>query len=169
LVATLSSAPPSTILMNEGYRTGYEITKHVLSVGAGRAYEPGTSFARHCFSVLAAPWFEPLEDSIHESQLAREGLIRGGDLQIACLTYQASQPGLLDSAPTMDSCAADVEAALAFAARTGNDHDCALYLPFRQLPKDSVTASDLVAVADIALYEAKMGGRDQVRPARWSC
>ena len=85
LVATLSSAPPSTILMNEGYRTGYEVTKHALSVGAARSYEPGTSFARHCFSVLAAPWFEPLEDSIHESQLAREGLIRGGDLQIACL------------------------------------------------------------------------------------
>ena len=133
LVATLSSAPPSTILMNQGYRTGYEITKHVLSVGAARAYEPGTSFARHCFSVLAAPWFEPLEDSIHQSQLAREGLIRGGDLQIACLTYQTSPPALLDCAPTLDSCAADVDAALAFAARTGNDHASTSYLPFRQL------------------------------------
>ena len=133
LVATLSSAPPSTILMNNGYRTGYEITKHALSVGAARGYEPGTSFARHCFSLLAAPWFEPLEDSVHQSQLAREGLIRGGDLQMACFTYQTSPPALLDSAPTLDSCAVDVDAALAFATRTGNDHASTQYLPFRQI------------------------------------
>ena len=41
LVATLSSAPPSTILMGQGYRAGYEITAHALQVGASRGYEPG--------------------------------------------------------------------------------------------------------------------------------
>ena len=151
LVATLGSAPPSTILMNNGYRTGYEISKHALSVGAARGYEPGTSFARHCFSLLAAPWFEPLEDSVHQSQLAREGLIRGGDLQMACFTYQTSPPALLDSAPTLDSCAVDVDAALAFATRTA--------LPLRA---GDVVCAALLFVARRAVVRTTGGQRPPV-------
>ena len=120
--------------------------------------------------MLAAPWFEPLEDSIHESQLAREGLIRGGDLQIACLTYQASQPALLDSAPTLDSCAADVDAALAFAARTGNDHASTFYLPFRQLPKDSVEPHPILSLSPTSpSTRPRWAAATKFAPARWSC
>ena len=54
-------------------------------------------------------------------------------MNFACFTHFISLAALLDCSPTLDGCANDVEAALAFTSRTGNEHAAAAYVVFRQL------------------------------------
>jgi signal transduction histidine kinase len=68
---------------------------------------------------LLNSWFEPVENSIEESQRARAGLLAGGELASAGGTYDQAVVGLLDCAPTLDGCMAEVNAAQAFKRRTG--------------------------------------------------
>jgi signal transduction histidine kinase len=99
---------------------GYRAVRRILALGAARAYEPGTSEARHLFATLC--WaFEPIENGVVAGQQARQGLIAGGDLATASYTYHPTVSGLLDSAPTLDVCVAELEAGLAFARRTGSE------------------------------------------------
>src|SRR6185503_17341040 len=81
----------------------------------------------------ASHWFEPLEHGVAELQRAREGLLRGGDLQNACFTHMPSLSALFDCAPTLDDYAAEIDSALGLAARTGNDYAARPFLVHRQL------------------------------------
>ena len=133
MVANLSPAICTTVALRQDYRTGYTAVRHALAVGEAAAYEPQTSFARFLNALLAMHWFEPLEGSIEQTRLAREGLLRLGDLQSACLTYTASIIALLDCAQTLEDIDREVESGLAFAARTGNAYVTGTYLAHRQL------------------------------------
>lgn len=133
LVANLSRAGLVSIWLRQDYRTGYDAVRHVMAVGEARGYEPETSQARHVFAIITGHWFEPLESCVEQAERAREGLLLGGDLQNACFTYRTSIPGQLECAPTLDSYAAEIESALAFATRTGNDQATAVNLADRQL------------------------------------
>ena len=70
---------------------------------------------------------------MHAGPRAREGLVHGGDLQNACCTYYPVVYELLDCAPSLDSYVAEVESALAFARRTGNDHAAEMFAAYRRL------------------------------------
>ncbi len=118
--------------MPQGHRAAYESARHMLSVGEVRGFEPGTSMVRYFFSTVAGHWVEPIENIVKSLRQAREGLIRAGDFTMVAYTYQAGDL-LLDCAPTLDSAASEVEAGLAFAARTGNAAYTQRYLPQRQL------------------------------------
>ncbi len=111
---------PLVTLALKDYRAGWAAIRHALAVGEARGYEPETSWVRHCAALFVQHWFEPLEASLPQAQRAREGLLRGGDLQYACFTYHTELTARLDCAPTLDDTAAVVDAAGAFAARTGN-------------------------------------------------
>ena len=133
MVANLGAVVGTTIALRGDYRTGYIAARYGLAVGEQHGYEPETSVARYIFASTAQPWFEPLEDSISQVQVAREGLISGGDLRIACLAYNETMVALFESAPTLDAYAAEVESGLTFAARTGNDQFMGSFLAHRQL------------------------------------
>ncbi|HSW09129.1 trifunctional serine/threonine-protein kinase/ATP-binding protein/sensor histidine kinase [Aquabacterium sp.] len=133
LVATLGDACNLTVALRQDYRCGYAASRYALAVGQTHGYEPETSQTRFAFATFAAHWFEPLQECAVQAQRARESLLRSGDLQYACFTYYTSTPSLLDCAPTLDTCAAEVDAGLAFAARTGNDHTALSLLAYRQL------------------------------------
>ncbi|MDB6153359.1 MAG: ATP-binding region, ATPase domain protein [Chthoniobacteraceae bacterium] len=135
LVANISPVGSVTIALRQDFRTGYIAARRALAVGESRGYEPETSWARFCFALFAIPWFEPLEHVVQQAQRAREGLLHGGDLQFACFTHYASISALLDCAPTLENCASEVEAALTFAARTGNDYIASCFIAYRQLIK----------------------------------
>jgi diguanylate cyclase (GGDEF)-like protein len=133
LAVPLSCTAFVTVARRGDYRTGYDAVRYALAESEARGYEPETSQARFMFTYSAIHWFEVLERSIEQAQHSREGLLHGGDLQTACFSYFPSLVAMLDCAPTLEICAAEIEAGLAFAARTGNDHSTTVYLPYRQL------------------------------------
>jgi len=109
------------------------LMRRILALGEARGHQPETSQARFLYALGVCPWFEPLEDSVSEALRAREGLVLGGDLFNACYTYYATTYELLDASPSLDSFVVEVESALKFGARTGNDHVAGTFRSYRRL------------------------------------
>jgi signal transduction histidine kinase len=108
-------------LRSEAAAAWLRALRRMLTLGDARGYEPGTSEARFLHSLTS--WrLEPIENGVEAAQRARDGLIAGGDLANAGYTYQATVRDLVDCAPSLDTLAAEVQAGLAFARRTGNEH-----------------------------------------------
>ncbi len=120
LVAPAINAAFSAIARRGDYAAAYRVARRVLALSEARGYVPDLSHARHVISLLQ-PWFEPVETSIPASQQAREGLLAGGDLAFTSYTYHQTVVGLLDCAPTLGACLAQVDAALSFVRRTGSE------------------------------------------------
>jgi diguanylate cyclase (GGDEF)-like protein len=133
LVGPASHIAFVTTPLRHDYRAGYQLMNRILAVGEARGYEPETSQARFLYALGTSHWFEPLERDMTQSRRAREGLIHGGDLQNACWTYYPVVYELLDCAPTLDSYLAEVESALEFARRTGNNHAEEMFAAYRLL------------------------------------
>jgi predicted ATPase/signal transduction histidine kinase len=119
LVAPAAFTSFGAVVLRGDYAAGYRAARRILALGEARGYEPGTSQARMIFAILSC-WGEPIENSVHIGQRAREGLIAGGFLANVGYSYYASVPGLLDCAP-LHRYLAEAEAAVAFARRTGSE------------------------------------------------
>jgi diguanylate cyclase (GGDEF)-like protein len=132
LVPSIGTACFSTIQVRDDYGVGVRIARHILAVGEARGYEVLTGHARYLFAVSGCHWFEPVDNEIREARLAREVLLRAGDLQSTCLSYYPSIFALLDYGPTLDDLASEVEAAMAFGLRTGNERAVAVHVVYRQ-------------------------------------
>ena len=133
LVAILSATTKVMAKRRQDYATGYRVNRHILAVGEARGYEPATSWARYTHARASMHWFEDLDEVLRQARRARRGLLAGGDLQYVCFTYYITLTALLECAPTLDRGEAEVKAALAFGARTGNLHSVATYVTFRQV------------------------------------
>jgi predicted ATPase/signal transduction histidine kinase len=120
LVGPASTAAFATVTQRGDYAAGYRAARRILALGEARGYEPDTSQARFYFSVLCC-WFEPVENSVHQGQRARDGLIAGGDLANAGYCWQSIVAGLLDCVLSLDTFLVEVESGLAFARRTGSE------------------------------------------------
>ncbi|WP_432826404.1 AAA family ATPase [Dactylosporangium sp. CA-092794] len=121
LVGPASHAALYVVVLRAGYAAaGYRAMRRILALGEARGHEPDTSQARFVFSLVSC-WFEPIENGIQAARQAREGLIAAGELTRAGYTYYPAVLGLLDSAPSLDTYAAEVEAGLAFVRRTGDE------------------------------------------------
>ncbi|HEX3305847.1 MAG TPA: hypothetical protein VHS32_06345, partial [Streptosporangiaceae bacterium] len=125
LVGPAARAAVAAVVLRGDYAAGYRAVRRGLELGEARGYEPGTSHARYGFALLSC-WVEPIENAVHAAQRAREGLIAGGDLASAGYTYYPTVTGLLDAAPSLDACVAEIEAALAFVRRTGSEQTAQL-------------------------------------------
>jgi diguanylate cyclase (GGDEF)-like protein len=121
LIGPLAVTALATIAARDDYETGRAMVSRVVLWGESRGYEPETSEARYQYAVSVGPWFGPLEESVRQARLARESLVREGDLQFAGYTYYASATQLLDCASTLDEVRVELESGLALARRTGND------------------------------------------------
>ena len=118
LVGTAGVAAFHAVALRGDASGGYRAVRRVLALGEARGYGPDTAQVRSLFAVLSC-WFEPVENGVQPARRAREELIAGGDPANAGYTYYPTVYYLLDSAPSLESCVAEVEAGLAFVRRTG--------------------------------------------------
>ena len=132
LVPTMGMAGFSLMWLTQDYGVAVRIQRHGLSVGEARGYEIETGQARYLYACTAGHWFEPVEEDVRNVRIARESLLRGGDLQSACFAYNPSVQALLDCGATLEDLSNEVEAALEFCARTGNHTTSANILVYRQ-------------------------------------
>jgi signal transduction histidine kinase len=119
LIGPMGHAAYATVSLRGDGSAGRRATQRILEVGEGRGYEPDVSQARFLCALISC-WFGPIEDSVQAGRRAQEGLVASGDLAYAAYSYHPIITGLLDSAPSLDGCFAEVEASLAFTGRTGN-------------------------------------------------
>ena len=117
LVVPVAYTAFGAVALRGDYAAGYRAARRIVALAEARGYEPGTSQARMQFAALGF-WAEPIENSVHASRRAREGLIAGGDLANAGDAYYLSVSGLLDCAP-LERFLTEAEAALALSRRTG--------------------------------------------------
>jgi predicted ATPase/signal transduction histidine kinase len=156
LLGPASHAAYAPLALRGDYAAAYRILLRILAVGEARGYEPGTSQARYLFGDLCC-WFEPIENGIAAVRRAREGMITGGSLANAGYsTYHPTVTGLLDCAPTLDACAAEVEAAVAFVRRTSNEEASQWLDSYRWLA--SVLRGDSSAAPETAVITDKYAG-----------
>ncbi|WP_238005413.1 AAA family ATPase [Dactylosporangium sp. AC04546] len=120
LLGPAGIAAATAVQLRGDYAAAYQVTRRLVALGDARGYEPDTSQARFMLAVVGG-WFEPIENSVHDALRAREGLIAGGDLANAQYTYYPTVVSLLDSAPSLDSFVAEVDAGVAFGRRIGNE------------------------------------------------
>jgi diguanylate cyclase (GGDEF)-like protein len=132
LVGAVSHLPWALAARRQDYRTGYRLMRRLLAVGEERDFEPDLSEARFLYALGLCQWFHPLDQDASEAQRARDGLIRRGDLQTAGYTYFPTVYAI-DLYTTLDDYVAEVDAALAFGARTGHQHAVGVFRPYRWL------------------------------------
>ncbi|MBU2663965.1 diguanylate cyclase [Actinoplanes bogorensis] len=135
LAATLTSLGMMLLQMTGHYLPGERIGRHVLQVAEGRDYEPFTSLARYRYAMQLQVWTAPIEETLDELRRGLEGLVRGGELEMAAGAWNAIVLGRLESAAALDEYLADIESALAFDARTGNQFFGAVAVAHRQLAR----------------------------------
>src|SRR4051794_37796654 len=123
----------ATVQRDEAYDVGYRAMGRVLALGEARGYEPETSLARSTYASAVLGWIEPLENVVPVARRAIAGLISGGELAWAAYAYQPAVVGMLHSAATLDEYAAEVETALAFMRRTGNEHTAQWFDSYREV------------------------------------
>ncbi|MRV70399.1 diguanylate cyclase [Duganella sp. FT92W] len=133
LMFRLAHANVVTVAVYEDYRTGYDVLRHVLAVGQARGYTLEAWQVSFLLGISCAHWFEPLEHCVTLARRAREGLLQGGDWQVACYNHYTLISGALECAAQLDDCAAEVESGIAFATRISNEFNVDIFSAYRQL------------------------------------
>ena len=119
LVGAATGIPVAAVALRNNYALPYRALRRLLALSEARGYEPETSQPRFILALLGW-WFEPLEDSVDEARQAKEGWIGGGDLGNAAYTFATTVRALLECAPSLDVCVAELDAGLAFVRRIGS-------------------------------------------------
>jgi signal transduction histidine kinase len=153
LVAPVANTALGAVVRGD-YAAGYRAARRILALAEARGYEPGTSQARMIFAALSC-WAEPIENSVHQGQRAREGLIAEGDPANAGYAYYSSVPGLLDCAP-LERYLAEAEAAVVFVRRTGSEQLGQMLDSYRWLA--DVLVDESTAAAGEAVSADKYAG-----------
>jgi len=127
LFSSFGALPFVTIPLAGDYAGCARTMESALSVGEARGYRTETSLVLHTFALFASHWVHPLEESIPLAQQARHAFVRDGDTQHACYSYKTTLSSLLECAPTLQEVTDELDTALSFTLRTGNDGSAAYF------------------------------------------
>ncbi|WP_325540881.1 trifunctional serine/threonine-protein kinase/ATP-binding protein/sensor histidine kinase [Ramlibacter sp.] len=133
LIACLGRMSTMLLSVRQDFACGYEIARHVLTVGETLGWEPHASEARNMFASTSCHWFEPLENAYHHARRAYEGMQTEGDLAYAGYVHRTVITTTLEIAPTLDAADAAMGTAMVLAQRAGNTSLEALNTGERQL------------------------------------
>ncbi|MEV6349514.1 diguanylate cyclase [Actinoplanes sp. NPDC051851] len=164
LVAPISHLSFVAVATEGDYRLGYDVLRRVLTVADDRGYEPAASHAKLQLAVAGQIWFEPIESGLILARRARDGLLRGGELQMAAASYLLSVPLRLECLG-VDACAIEAEAGMALAARTGFARTASGLMIYRQYVRAMRGETDGPgsfgdADFDESAFEAELNTRD---------
>ncbi|GAA0459114.1 serine/threonine protein kinase [Actinoplanes capillaceus] len=120
LTGILGGAIRVTSWLLDDHRTGYLLTGHALRAAREHGYPASAAVAAYQHLMLAAPWFEPLEEVVEGCWQARDELLAVGDVQIAGWHWARLLVLLLETEDSLQTCAEETAAVLTFAERTGN-------------------------------------------------
>jgi signal transduction histidine kinase len=129
--STGNAITAATVQRDENYRVAHRAMHRILALGEARGYEPDTSLVRSVYAGVVVCWLEPIENVVREVRQARAGLIAGGDLAWAGYGYQSAVVGLLECGPSLDDYVEEIESAVAFLRRTGNEHTAQWFDSYR--------------------------------------
>ncbi|SNT20407.1 hypothetical protein SAMN06264365_1671, partial [Actinoplanes regularis] len=133
LTGTLGGAIRVTSWLLDDHRIGYLLTGHALRAAREHGYQASAAVAAYQHWMLAAPWFEPLEEVVEGCWQTRDELLAAGDVQIAGWHAARLLVLLLETEDSLETCAEETAAVLAFAERTGNWYARLITLGHRQL------------------------------------
>jgi predicted ATPase/signal transduction histidine kinase len=126
LMGCIGNIAHTLVNRHQNYRTGYDIGRHVIDVGESLGFELRTAGARWSFSWGPSVWFEPLESVLeHITRAAEVFEAKGEDPSFACYLRLTKAIVLLEIAPNIEICDAQIESALVLCRRTGNIHAAA--------------------------------------------
>jgi diguanylate cyclase (GGDEF)-like protein len=160
LVGALAHASFVTVALQGDYRTGYAVVDRVLAVSTALGYEPETSLARTLRGISAAHWLQPLDECLREIRRGREGLVRGGELMHAGLSFYGSVGAALECSPTLDDVLVEIEACADFTAKSGDRQVGEFAVAYRQavraLRGETSAVDDLDDGLDIEAHRAAL-------------
>src|SRR5215475_3147249 len=157
LMGPVAHATFVTIAQRQDYRTGQRALQRILELGETRRYEPDTAQAHFLYALGTGHWFEPLEHNVPRAEAAREPLLHGGDVQNACWTYIPVMHQLIDYSPSLTHYVDELESALAFAGRTGNDLAVDMLRGFHALARMLQAKPDASSHDNVAISESDAG------------
>ena len=157
LIAPASYAAAMIPIGRRGdYRTGRRLLQRLLAVGEARGFKPAVFHSRLMYAWMVGHWSEPIEECVALARRVREEFRQTGDLVKTCHSYAVSIPPLFDCAPSLDDYGDEVESALAFARRTGNDPAAGMFTSHRWLA--SVLRAQPAAAASQEATEQEAAG-----------
>ncbi|WP_395687922.1 AAA family ATPase [Caenimonas koreensis] len=174
LVSCLGRMGGMLISLRKDYRAAYNISRHVMVVGAALGYQAQAVEARFVFSTYGGHWFEPLEHVLPPLARAYEEAQAIGDPSFACYVHLVLFTVLVEMAPTIDVTLAELDEGIALCQRTGNVHAAALHMPLRQTLRALGAQTQPVgsfddAQFDSAAFLARMGRFPFIENAQSEC
>ncbi len=117
------------------YKLAYKAANAARKIGEKAGYKNALYRTYHVFSLFTCHWFEDVKSALTYARESFEGNHAVGDFEYACFTYFTTQQAVLETCRQINELAAENEAALAYATKTGNRHASESYASYAQFYK----------------------------------